>query len=81
MPPTSIHEAEPPRYAGRPLLIILENYVLDCIGELQPDKQALTLSLVQAAFGGNTDWKLTVRRLLNFETKTEDAFRSLWEKN
>jgi hypothetical protein len=48
--------AEPERYKGRPLLIILENYVLDCIGELPPDKQALARSTVQRVFGGGDDW-------------------------
>jgi hypothetical protein len=27
-------EAEPERYKGRPLLVILENYILDCIGAI-----------------------------------------------
>jgi hypothetical protein len=45
-------EAEPERYSGRPLLIVLENYVLDCIGELGPDKQALARSVVQRVWGG-----------------------------
>ena len=30
---------EPQRYGDRPLLIVLENYVLDCIGELAADKR------------------------------------------
>jgi hypothetical protein len=53
--------AEPGRYAGRPLLIVLENYVLDCIGEMPPDKQALVRSVVQRVWGGGDDWKATVR--------------------
>ena len=31
-------EAEMDRYEQRPLLLVLENYILDCIGELEPEK-------------------------------------------
>jgi hypothetical protein len=34
----SSKEAEPERYAGKPLLVLLENFVLHSIGELPPDK-------------------------------------------
>jgi hypothetical protein len=38
------------RYAGRPLLILLENYVLSCIGQLPVDKEAGLLSITQRVF-------------------------------
>jgi hypothetical protein len=37
--PVPSAEVEPDRYKGRPLLIVMENYVLDGIGKLTPDKQ------------------------------------------
>ena len=46
---------EPERYAVRPLLIILENYILDCIGELPPPRQAGLRAIVQRVFGGGDD--------------------------
>jgi hypothetical protein len=74
-------EAEPARYAGRPLLIVLENYVLDCIGELQPDKQALARSVVARVWGGGDDWKATVREQLHLEPSMDEALRGMWLRN
>jgi hypothetical protein len=72
---------EPDRYEGRPLILILDNYVLDCIGELPSDKKALITTIVQKAFGGGSDWKKTVRGLLQLSDSIEDNIRSLWTEN
>src|SRR5579862_3006467 len=75
-------EAEPERYAGRPLLIVLENYVLDCIGELPPDKQALACSIVQRVWGGgDDDWKATVRAQLRLEPSLDESLQGMWSRN
>ena len=74
-------EAEPERYAGRPLLIVLENYVLDCIGALQPDKQELARSVVQKVWGGGDDWKETVRAQLHLESSLDESLRGMWSRN
>ena len=74
-------DAEPERYAGRPLLIVLENYVLDSIGELAPDKQALARSVVQRVWGGGEDWKATVRGQLQLESSMDEALRGMWSRN
>jgi hypothetical protein len=74
-------EAEPERYAGRPLLIVLENYVLDCIGALPPDKQALARSVVQRVWGGGDDWKETVRAQLHLEPSMDESLRGMWSRN
>ena len=72
---------DPERYAGRPLLIVLENYVLDCIGELPLDKQALTRSVVQRVWGGPDDWKETVRQQLQLEPGMDDELSGMWARN
>jgi hypothetical protein len=72
---------EPERYEGRPLILILDNYVLDCIGELASNKQALITTLVQKAFGGGPDWKKTVREVLQLSESIEENIRSLWTQN
>jgi hypothetical protein len=41
-----------PRYQGRPLLLIYEQYALDLIGALPPEKQQLARTVVQRVFGG-----------------------------
>jgi hypothetical protein len=72
---------EPERYENRPLILILDNYVLDCIGELPSDKKSLITSIVQKAFGGGADWKKTVRDVLQLSESIEDNIRSLWSEN
>jgi hypothetical protein len=72
---------EPERYKGRPLLLILDNYILDCIGELPPDKQKGVGSLVQQVWGGDADWKKTVRAILNLTKAMDENVRELWKTN
>ncbi len=66
------------RYDGRPLLILLENYVLAAIGHLTPDKAKLNASITQRIFGGGEDWRATLRDVLHLEASTDDEMRSLW---
>ena len=72
-------EAEPSRYKGRPLLILLENYVLACIGELPPDSNVA--AVVQKAFGGGDDWMQTLREKLHLNSAIDEAIREMWTKN
>jgi NHL repeat len=44
---------QPERYEGRPLILILDNYILDCIEELAPNKQALIVSLPLLIFSAS----------------------------
>ena len=74
-------EAEPERYAGRPLLVVLENYMLDCIGELPPERQALARSVVQRVWSGGDDWKATVRKQLRLEATMDETLRGMWSRN
>ena len=74
-------QLEPARYEGRPLILILDNYILDCIGELPSDKQTLITTIVQKVFGGGTDWKKTVREVLQMSESIEADIRSLWIQN
>jgi hypothetical protein len=74
-------EAEPDRYQGKPLLIILENYILDCIGALEPDRQELVRGVVQRSFGGGDDWKQTIRSMLQIDGNLDEQLRLMWEQN
>jgi hypothetical protein len=82
-PPKEIPSSnlEPERYEGRPLILILDNYVLDCIGQLPADKKALITTIVQKVFGGGSDWKKTVREVLQLSDSIEENIRSLWIQN
>jgi hypothetical protein len=74
-------EAEPERYRGRPILLVLENYVLDCIGELAPERQQAMAGIVSRVFGGGPDWKATVRESLKLNESIDDHLRGMWARN
>lgn len=66
------------RYEGRPLLILLENYVLAAIGHLPPDKDKLNASITQRIFGGGDNWRATLRDVLHLEASPDEEMRDLW---
>jgi hypothetical protein len=74
-------EAEPERYEGRPLLIVLEHYVLAVIGQLGPEKSHAMMGVVQKVFGGGDDWKTTVRQRLGLTDAFDAEVLTLWRKN
>jgi len=74
-------EPQADRYAGRPLLILLENYVLSCIGQLPADKEAGLLSVTQRVYGGGDDWKATLRSTLQLGDSLDDSLRQMWTTN
>jgi len=74
-------ESQADRYAGRPLLILLENYVLSCIGQLPADKEAGLLSVTQRVFGGGDDWKATMRSTLQLGGSLDESLRQMWTTN
>ncbi len=64
------------RYEGRPLLILLENYVLSCIGCLPEEKVPALTGVVQKVYGGGDDWKATLRSTLNLEDALDDELEA-----
>jgi hypothetical protein len=74
-------EAEPERYKGRPLLIILENYILSAIDQLPQDKCEVAAQLVQATFGGDKNWMQTIRKELALNDSIDESLRQLWANN
>ena len=77
--------SEPPshtdRYGGRPLLILLENYVLSAIDSLAPDKEQLAASATQRVFGGGADWRSTLRTTLHLGDSLDESLRQMWATN
>ena len=69
------------RYKGRPLLILLENYVMSVIGSLAPDKEQLAASATQRVFGGGTDWRSTLRTTLHLDDSLDESLRQMWTTN
>lgn len=74
-------EAEPERYIGRPLLIVIENYILAAIGELPTERHAGLAKIVQTVFGGESDWMETVRQQLQLGRGFNTNLQKMWQAN
>ncbi len=77
-------EPPPPksdRYKGKPLLILLESYVLSCIGCLPEEKVPTITGIVQKVYGGGEDWKATLRSTLHLEDALDENLRQMWHRN
>ena len=73
-------QVEPERYRGRPLLVVLENYILAAIGELPRDDPQMR-AIVQQAFGGGEDWMATVRAVLDLNDSIDASLQAMWVRN
>jgi len=69
----------PDRYEHNPLLVLVENFVLDAIGRLEPEKEARLNEIVNRTFGG-TDWRATLRGQLGLPADTEGTLKTLWQR-
>ena len=69
------------RYAGKPLLALLESYVLECIGQLPSEKETALIQIVQRVYGGGSDWKATLRSVLHLDDSLDESLRQMWTKN
>lgn len=69
------------RYRGRPLLILLENYVLYAIEQLPPEKLATLQTAVDRVWGGGQEWAATFRAALGLDARIDDDLRQMWKKN
>jgi hypothetical protein len=67
------------RYEGKPILIIIENYVLVVIGELSPEDTADVAGIVRKVWKGGADWMSTVRRELALDASFDDAIVKNWQ--
>lgn len=69
------------RYAGRPLLILLENYVLACIGVLSAESTARVADLTRRGFGAppEADWMEVLRTQLDLGPGICDSIRERWQ--
>ena len=68
-------------YGGRPMLMMMEAYVLDCIGHLPLERQRAVGEIVRKVWGGGDDWKETIRRATGLQDGVDDFFRGAWERN
>ena len=69
------------RYQGRPLLRLLDCYILDTIGELPPQQKETLQKLeprLQQAFGSAGDWRSIVEEQTGLLPSAALAMETLW---
>jgi hypothetical protein len=73
-----------PRYAGKPLLRLLECYVLRAIGAL-PEKEAQTLSdmtpKLREVYAHSGQWPEIIAATVNLPPQAGDAIKGMWDRN
>jgi hypothetical protein len=73
-----------PRYQGKPLLRLLECYVLWAIGQL-PATEANTLKdmtpKLQSVYGVQGDWQQVIAAAVQLPLNMPEMIRNLWAKN
>jgi len=72
------------RYEGKPMLRLLESYVLWAIGEL-PAENAKTLEgmvpTLEKVYGVSGSWVEIIEKVMGFPPSLPGALKQLWEKN
>jgi hypothetical protein len=72
------------RYKGKPMLRLLELYVLWAIGELTSDDDARLEAMapkLQQTLGGDGTWQGALASTMHFPATMPEAIRDLWERN
>jgi hypothetical protein len=72
------------RYDGKPLLRLLEFYVLKAIGELsQPDEEKLAqiAPRLHALYGGNGEWHDAIAASMEMPANMQALIRETWRKD
>jgi hypothetical protein len=73
-----------PRYKGKPLLRLLELYVIWAIGELPAKKAAFLENItpnLQATFKRGGNWQSIIAVEMEFPSDLPEMLRELWESN
>ena len=74
-----MEDSIPDRYALNPMLVLVENFVLDALGKLEPGKAARLNEIVIRTFGG-TDWRATLRGQFALPADTQATLTQLWRR-
>jgi hypothetical protein len=70
------------RYNGKPFLRLLDNYVLDAIGHLDPEVATALVKLepkLRQVYGGTGGWREIVAAEMKFPEGMRGAIHELWE--
>jgi hypothetical protein len=69
----------PERYRGKPMLVIIDSYALSVIGMLSPEEDTRMRQVVKQVFGGDDDWRATVRRTMAWPSNVDAEILENWE--
>ncbi len=72
------------RYAGKPLLKLIDSFILKTIGQLDPAQEKLLEQMVpklQQTFGMTGTWEEIVLSQLNLSPDVRASIQALWERN
>ena len=73
-----------PRYDGKPMLRLLECYVLKCIGQLSPDQESKLVEMepgLSQTFGGEGSWFDMISRKMDFAPELSQHLQNMWRQN
>lgn len=73
-----------PRYEGKPLLRLLELYVLKAIGDLPQESETAVAAMgpkLQAIYGGDGSWDDAIARAVQMPDGMQQAIRDMWMRN
>ncbi len=74
-----MNDSIPDRYEQNPMLVLIENYILDTLNKLEPAKTAQLNAIVCRTFGG-TDWRKAIREQFQLPPDTDTTLRQLWNQ-
>ncbi|MBN2972419.1 hypothetical protein JW805_10365 [Roseomonas aeriglobus] len=72
-----------PRHEGKPLLRLLDGYVMDAIGHLDPVEASALQAMepqLRREWGGTGDWRALCAAQMRFPDGMAGAIREVWEK-
>ncbi|HJS45631.1 MAG TPA: hypothetical protein VJ753_04440 [Rhizomicrobium sp.] len=76
--------SDDPRYDGKPLLRLLELYILKALDELPAMEQETLTRLapkLQAIYGGNGQWYEAIEAAVHMPKDMPQLIRDMWAKN
>ena len=74
-----MEDSIPDRYEKNPMLVLVENFILDAIDRLEPEKEARLSEIVNRTFGGK-DWRATMRAQFALPADTQATLQQLWKR-
>ncbi len=73
-----------PRYEGKPLLRLLECYILKCVGQLSSDQETMLAQMeagLSKTFGVDGNWCEIISQKMEFSAELPGHLREMWRQN